>query len=426
MRKLLTALGLTYAFLAAATPVFAASVSSDITQYTSNTLGMITLIATASAAFFLVKGGYQYMTSTGKPDALESARKTIRNALIGLVIVLGASIFVSVLSNSFNQVSSSTTSGAINIAPIQTVQPSDGLTQVLIDAVSGFMQNIVQSATKPIVDGIIGYLTSTPELLTNSVIMNFWTISLGITDSLFVLVVALLGLHFMSAGTLGFEEIELRQLLPRIGLAFLGANVSLFLANYVIVTANTLTTAVLNSTGGLTNAWVVNAINPSSLANGTTPLITLIFLVIFLVVSIVLLLLYISRLILISLGAVLSPFIFLLWAIPKFTDFAEISIKTYAVTVFIAFVHVVIIQLASAFLALPQTTSNSLVSIGVAIGLFVTLLKTPSLMMQLVMYTSRSGTVKKIGGEIIKVITTDKSGSSTSEAVKLAKGRAAA
>lgn len=31
----------------------------------------------------------------------------------------------------------------------------------------------------------------------------------------------------MSASTFGFEEVEIGQLLPRIGLAFLGANVSL-------------------------------------------------------------------------------------------------------------------------------------------------------------------------------------------------------
>jgi len=429
MKKLLTIIGLILpSYLILATPALA--VSSEVTQYTSNTLGMITLIAAAAAVFFLVKGGYQYITSTGKPDNLESAKKTIRNAIIGLVIVLGASLFVSVLSNSFNQVAPSTNAGAVSISQIQSVQPSDGLTQVLIDAVSGFMQNIVQSATKPIVDGIIGYLTSTPELLSNSVIFNFWTIILGITDSLFVLVVALLGLHFMSAGALGFEEIELRHLLPRIGIAFLCANVSLFLANYVIITSNMLTKAVLDATGGLTNAWVVNAINPSTFASGNTPLITLVFLVIFLVVSIVLLLLYISRLIMISLGAVLAPFIFLLWAIPKSSDFATISIKTYIVTVFIAFVHVVIIQLASSFLALPANSGNSLISIGVAIGLFFTLLKTPSLMMQLVMYTSGNAAVKKVGGQIINVITSDKgssaSGSVASEGVKLARRRVAA
>ena len=214
-------------FLTAATPVFA-STSSAITDYTSQTLQIITLIAASAAVFFLVKGGYEYITSTGKPDALEGAKKTIRNALIGLVLVLGAGLIVSTLTNALNPQSLSSTTGAINVTPINTIKPSDGLTQVLIDAVSGFLQNLVQSATKPIVDGIISFLATTPNLLTNQVVLKFWLVILGITDSLFVVVVALLGLHFMSAESLGFEEVELKHLLPRIALAFLGANVSLF------------------------------------------------------------------------------------------------------------------------------------------------------------------------------------------------------
>ena len=424
MKKILGFISVMTTYLAFASPAHA--VSSDVTQFASNTLGLITLVATASAVFFIVFGGYKYITSIGNPNNLESARKTIRNALIGLVIVLGAGLIISVLTNALGTSNSTTSTGAINMSAIETVKPSDGLTQVLIDAVSAFMQNIVQSATKPLIDGIIGFLTSTPDLLSNSVIVNFWKISLGITDSLFVIVVALLGLHFMSAEVLGFEELELKQLFPRIGLAFLGANISLFLANYFILTANTLTKAILDSTGGLTDAWVVNAINLSSLSGGNTPLITLIFLVIFLITAVVLLLMYISRLIMISLFAVLSPFIFLFWSIPKLSDFADASIKTYAVTLFISFVHVVIIQLASAFLILPSGTTNSLISVGVAIGLFFTLLKTPSLMMNLVMYSAGSRAVKKIGGEIINVITTDKASVPVVEgAVKTARKRVA-
>ena len=76
MKKLLKLFGLILPiFLISATPAFA--VSSDVTQFTNNTLGMITLISTAAAVFFLVKGGYQYITSTGKPDNLESAKKIL-------------------------------------------------------------------------------------------------------------------------------------------------------------------------------------------------------------------------------------------------------------------------------------------------------------------------------------------------------------
>lgn len=419
MKKLLSiTLGVFLSFFIVATPALASSVSPEIVNYTNDTLQIITVIATAAAVFFLIKGGYLYITSTGKPQTLESAKKTIRNALIGLVLVLAANVVVSVFRSALEPPTGTDGTAGVEVVSIEAVEPSDGLTQVLLDAVAGFIQNIVESSTQPIVDGVIGYLTTTPTLLDNSVIRNFWLVSLGIVDVLFVLIVALLGLHVMSASTFGFEEVELKQLLPRIGLAFLGANISLFLADYVIITSNALVKAVLDSTGGLNHAWVVDAINPATLITGTTPLIILIFLVLFLIISIVLLLLYISRLIMISLGAVLSPFIFLLWALPRFSDFVTISVKTYIVTVFVVFVHVVIIQLAGSYLTLPEHTENSLVSIAVAIGLFATLLKTPSLMMQMVLYTSRNGTFRKLGSQIINVISTDNSSSATRAAAQ--------
>ncbi len=388
-----------------ATPVFAASIP-DVNTFTSNTLGIITFISAAAAVLFLIKGGYGYITSTGKPDALEDAKKTIKNAVIGLVIVLAAGTIVSLFKTALNSASPSGSTAAIALSQIESVKPSEGLTQVLIDAISGFMQNIVQSATQPLVNGIMSFLTTTPSVLSNSVIVNFWLVSLGIVDSLFVIVVALLGLNFMSASTFGFEETELKVLLPRIGLAFLGANVSLFLADYVILTCNTLVTAILNSTGGLNQAWIVNAITLPNVLNQSVPIITLIFLALFLVVAIVLLLMYISRLIIISLTAVLSPFIFLLWTLPKFSDMAEMAIKTYVVSVFMIFVHVVTIQLAASYLVLPGQTNNSLLSIAVAIGLLFMLIKIPSVMMQMVLFTSSSGAVKKIGGQIMNVIST--------------------
>lgn len=394
-------------------PVLAQSTHPEILDYTSNTLEIITVISTAAAVFFLIRAGYVYITSAGKPENLESAKRTIRNALIGLTLVLAANVVTSVFQHALEPNANNGSGTSVEMVSIEAVEPSDGLTQVLIDAVGGFIQNIVESATSPIVDGIIGYLTTTPTLLDNQVIRNFWVISVGIVDALLVLVVALMGLQVMSASTFGFDEVDVKQLLPRLGLAFLGANISLFLADYIIITCNTLVRVVLDSTGGLNHAWIENAINPTALITGSTPLIILIFMVLFLIVSIVLLLMYISRLIFISLGAVLAPFIFLLWSLPKFSDTAFIAVKSYVVTVFVVFVHVVIIQLAGSFLTLPEHTENSLISIAVGIGLFISLLKTPQMMMQMVFYTSRTGTFKKLGNQIINVISTDNSSSVT-------------
>ena len=409
MRKLLLAISIILSALFFPHVVLAASSVPEISSYTSDTLAIITIIASGAAVFFLLRGGYIYITSTGKPDALEEAKKTIRNALIGLVLVLAANGIVSLLQGALVGSSNSATVANLPLTQIESVKPADGLTQVLIDAVNGFIQNIVQSATKPVVDGIMTFLTTTPELLSNSTIVKFWLIMLGITDTLFVLVVALLGLQFMSASTFGFEEIEFRHLLPRIGLAFLGTNVSLFLANYAIVTCNALVKGVINATGGLDHAWITNAITIANLTNGTAPLITLIFLMLFLIIAIVLLLMYISRLIIIALGAVLSPFAFLLWTIPKTADFAEMAMKGYLVSVFMIFFHVVAIQLAGSFLSLPEQTNNSLISIAVAIGLLLTLLKIPSFLMQLVLFSRGVGMMKHMGSQIVNVMSTDKS-----------------
>lgn len=388
-------------------PSAAYAAPSEVTAFTHNTLAIITIISAAAAVFFLIRGGYLYITSTGKPDALEEAKKTIRNALIGLVLVLASSSFVSLLTGALISDYGNTNTATLPIAQVESVKPSDGLTQVLIDAINGFMQNIVESSTKPIVDGIMTFLTTTPSLLANSSIVKFWLIMLGITDTLFVLAIALLGLQFMSASTFGFEEIEFKHLLPRIGLAFLGANVSLFLADYAIQASNALVSGVISVTGGLNHAWITNAITIPNLTNGTAPFIILIFLLIFLMVAIILLLMYISRLIILSLGAVLSPFIFLLWLLPKTADFAEMAVKGYFVSVFMIFVHVVTIQLAGVFLALPEQTNNSLISIVVAIGLLLTLLKIPTFLMQLILFSSRVAMVKRMGNQVINVLSTD-------------------
>lgn len=398
--------------------VFAASVIPEISSYTSDTLSIITIIASTSAVFFLLRGGYLYITSTGKPDALEEAKKTIRNALLGLVLVLAANGIVSLMQGALVGNNDAGTITNLPLTQIASVPPSEGLTQVLIDAVNGFIQNIVESSTKPVVDGIMTLLTTTPQLLTNATIVKFWLIMLGITDTLFVLVVALLGLQFMSASTFGFEEIEFKHLLPRIGLAFLATNVSLFLADYAIKTCNALVTGIIGATGGLNHAWITNAITLQNLTNGTAPLITLIFLLLFLIVAIVLLLMYISRLIIIALGAVLSPFVFLLWTLPKTADFAEMAIKGYLVSVFTIFVHVVTIQLAGSFLALPEQSNNSLISIAVAIGLFLTLLKIPNFMMQLILFSRSVETVKHVGGQIMNVMSAGKSRLGSGEGVK--------
>jgi len=405
MKKLiLTLLGGAGVFLASPLTVYAADLSS-VNTYTTDLLNILSILGSLVATIFLIKGGFTYITSSGHPESLQAAKKTIVNSLIGLALVIGASTVSAILTHSFTTPINSAQSGAIALSPIQPKTPQSGLVQVMINSYVGLLQNIVQSATKPVIDGVISFLTTTPSLVTNSVIFNFWLVILGIADSLFAIMIALLGFHFMSSKSFGFDDIDLKQVMSRVILAFLGANVSIFLIDRIISLCNILIQAVLSSTGGITQAWVLNAFTVENITSNNTPLITLIFMCLFVILAVVLLLSYISRLIVIALGAVLSPIIFLLWSLPATADFAKIAVKSYLVTIFVVFVHVVTIQVASSFLSVTQQSgTNSLISVFVAIGLFFTLLKIPGTLFQMAFYTSMNGAFRKAGGQVMNVI----------------------
>lgn len=383
---------------------FAAS-NEEVSNFTHDTLTTLIVLASTAVVFFLIRGAYGYITSSGNPAALEEAKRTMRNALIGLVIVIGAAVFSSLLNNAMIEPSTGTSAAALQLVPIQPAEQAGSLTQILLDAISGFLQNIVQSVAKPVIDGITWFLTSTPSLSTNSVVFNFWLIMVGITDSLFAIAIALFGFHFMSASTFGLEEIPLKEMLPKIGLAFLLANTSIFWIDWTISLCQTLVHATLSATGGLGNAWIINAFDPAALVSGTTMIVTLIFAIVFILLAVVLLIFYISRLMILAFGAVISPLVCLLSLSPKMADFVGNSTKIYFVTIFTVFLHIVIIQLASAFLSVPeQVGTNPIISILVGIALFSVLLKSTSMTVQLAMSSQTGNALKKMSGQIMNVI----------------------
>jgi hypothetical protein len=199
--------------------------------------------------------------------------------------------------------------------------------------------------------------------------------------------------------------VSLKELFPKIALAFIAANTSIFLIDWIIDLCQAMVHGVLTATGGIGQAWILNAFDPASLLSGSTALITLIFMVVFIVLAIILLLFYISRLMLLALGAVMAPLICLLWLVPSMSGYAVSSFKSYLVTIFSVFVHVVIIQLASAFLTVPgQMGTNPLISIFIGVALFSILLKSTANAMQLVLASQAVGSFKKFGSTVLNVL----------------------
>jgi hypothetical protein len=62
-------------------------------------LGVTGLIA----VLFIIYGGFRYITSAGNDETAESAKKTIINAIIGLVVVILSYVIVTVIGNALIQ-----------------------------------------------------------------------------------------------------------------------------------------------------------------------------------------------------------------------------------------------------------------------------------------------------------------------------------
>lgn len=52
------------------------------------------LLAAVIAVAYLIIGGYKYVTSSGNAEAVEAAKSTIMNAIIGLVIIFAAYVII--------------------------------------------------------------------------------------------------------------------------------------------------------------------------------------------------------------------------------------------------------------------------------------------------------------------------------------------
>ena len=86
-------------FLTLSIPVLAADGDvSKVETFIENVIQILVTIAGLVAAGFFVWGGIGYITSSGDPEKLDRAKKTIVYSAIGLVIVLGAFVLSTIVT----------------------------------------------------------------------------------------------------------------------------------------------------------------------------------------------------------------------------------------------------------------------------------------------------------------------------------------
>lgn len=368
----------------------------------------LTLCAIASlfCTFFLVNGGIAYMTSSGRPDKLEHAKKIIRNSLLGLVLVLAAGAMTLILSHAYHATGGAGTEALPALTPLQPEHTSTSLTDILLKAITSLFAHIVNSAAQPFLASLAYFTHGTPLMAANSSVFDIWLAVVGIADSLFVIVVALLGFHVMSSSSLGMEEIEFKQLLPQLVLGFLAVNMSIFAIDMIIELSNGLIHAI-NAAFPTTTVW--NTLIDVTKQSAGMGLVALMIMVVFLVFATILLVYYVMRLVALYLGAILSPLVVLLWLLPGFKDFAVAAFRTYLTAVFVLFVHVMILLLAASILTgmasgNPDNQLDPLMATVVGIATLITLLKTQSVLNQLSYVSIGPKAIRRLGSQFVNSV----------------------
>jgi hypothetical protein len=127
----------------------------------------------------------------------------------------------------------------------------------------------------------------------------------------------------------------------------------------------------------------------------------------FLVLNVMLLVYYVGRLITLYIGAILAPLVLLLWLLPAFKDFAITALKTYLATIFVLFVHVVILLLAaSIFTGILKGDDSgqpsNLMALIVGMATLIALLKTQGAMQELSYAASTPRAAREMAGSFMR------------------------
>ncbi|HEY1835214.1 MAG TPA: TrbC/VirB2 family protein [Candidatus Saccharimonadales bacterium] len=83
-------------------PALAASSSGSVSQvqtFIQSVLKVIMGLAGLVAAGFFMIGGYQYITSSGNPDHMDKAKRTLWHSALGLSIVIASFVIANIVTD---------------------------------------------------------------------------------------------------------------------------------------------------------------------------------------------------------------------------------------------------------------------------------------------------------------------------------------
>jgi hypothetical protein len=176
----------------------AVTLSAFIWRIVLNIIDIVLQLMGYIAAGFILFGGFRYVTSSGLPEKTVRARKTILNAVIGLVISFMSVVIVTLIANGLTETTatcppktSSVTDGKADAACLgvakvsadsaingilNTVYYAGGVAAVIVIIISAILYTISQgdaAKTKRAKDGILYAVVGLVVIMMAFVITNF-------------------------------------------------------------------------------------------------------------------------------------------------------------------------------------------------------------------------------------------------------------
>ncbi len=204
-------------------------------------------------------------------------------------------------------------------------------------------QNIF-TVLQPLIDAInqssLNFITQTPPAGTyqNATVMQFTTWSISVVNTAVAVFIVIAGYNIMIARQIGADYYELMEFLPRLALAVLAANFSLFFIRLFIDLENALNQGVIGlfTLTALTNT-IVGIFHGNLLGAG---LLAFVLAIVLGVMDLLVAWQMLVRLALLILLIVLAPLAFLCGALHQTQGYLRLWMSTFAATVFIQFFQV--------------------------------------------------------------------------------------
>ena len=377
----------------------ATATRASLATFLQPTVIALSALALVVAVGVVVHSSIKMSTSAGNPSKLAEAKEGLKKAVTGLIIVLLSATLLNVLINSYASTSQSGVSIQTPIVRTIPAPTNDSIVDVIVNSVLTLIRTAIDQSYGFTFSVITQLINRTPLMSSIPAVFNLWIGVLGLADALLILVIILIGFGVMTGSIFGDGEVSLKRLAPKLAVGFIVMNSSIFLIDALISLANTMTDVIETV---FKHDTVFDTLTAVLTTSGNLQLFALIIMFVFVILTVILCVYYLLRLIVLFVGAALSPLFVVLYLIPPFKEFAITAARTYVTTIFILFVHIIILTLASSLFismssSLTGPTTNPILAGLLGIATMMSILKVQHTANQLSFVSSGMNNARRMG-----------------------------